>query len=277
MTKRQIVILTIALLIALAGAVFYAPHPGTVLGASSPQTFDSSNMTSSQITLIQGSPIYAFRLANITPVGTATGNANRKFGQIQNVGAAPAYCVMNTVATAPYLTYTATSTFATASITVGPLITSTSSASGIVTSTINGFLVQSASVAAGATSSIAASALAVAINASSSVLGLSASTSSNVINMTANLPNVGSNIIISITSPQNVLTYVASTTAAVETVTSTASYATLSPSSYGFMLPASTTVNSIWNAQTTGGNIYAGQVWCTAGTSTTNLVIEEAN
>lgn len=80
--------------------------PQQVLGANPPPTFDSANMTSSVLTLTGGSttPQSTFKLGNIvvgpvTSTAQAIANANRKFGQIQNYGNAPAYCVMNSTST----------------------------------------------------------------------------------------------------------------------------------------------------------------------------------
>jgi hypothetical protein len=126
--------------------------PQATLGASLPQTFDSANMTSSVVTLTgAGTSSAMFRLGGIIPVGSAIGNVNRKFGQLQNSGSAAAFCVMSSTSTG------------------------------------------------------------------------------------------------------------------------------LSSTSFGFVIQPSSTVNSEWNVQPTGGNMYAGQVFCIAGTATATIAVEEAN
>jgi hypothetical protein len=51
---------------------------------------------------------------------------------------------------------------------------------------------------------------------------------------------------------------------------------TLSSSTYGFILTASSTADSVWQAQG-ASSLYVGQVWCTAGTGVTTLSVQEAN
>ncbi len=66
---------------------------GSAVGQS---TFDSA--TSSVIT-VGTTATSTFKLGNIVPIGSATGNTSRIFVSLQNAGSQPVYCQMNSTST----------------------------------------------------------------------------------------------------------------------------------------------------------------------------------
>ncbi len=97
-------------------------------------------------------------------------------------------------------------------MTVGGGSASTTNATGSVVAIVNGFGVTSVSLANGSTSVEAASALATAINASTSILGVVATSNSNVVNVTSTITGQNGNISLNASSPQNSLTFTAAVT-----------------------------------------------------------------
>ena len=76
----------------------------SLTGAQSVPSFDSTNTTSTIITLSANSATSTMRLGGIytgNPSSTATGigNINRKYATIQNVGAGVAFCSMSATST----------------------------------------------------------------------------------------------------------------------------------------------------------------------------------
>jgi hypothetical protein len=100
----------------------------------------------------------------------------------------------------------------TGQITVGATSTATSTGTGMYTVLINGLSVVSASENTSTAASTTAAAIALAINSSSSLVGVTAATSSNVIYLTANTVGSAGNFTLSATNPQYGMAMAASTT-----------------------------------------------------------------
>lgn len=92
------ILASLALLLGSFLGTISHPQTASVLGAVQDNTFDSANMTSTVFN-VGVTPVPLFKLGNIIPVGTAIGNPNRHFGQLELTGTGPVFCLMNSTST----------------------------------------------------------------------------------------------------------------------------------------------------------------------------------